>query len=390
MQNILLKHKLINVLFFLFIFSSCKKVALPINNEIPKTFSGVFEQFWNKMNMNYIYWDIDTTNWNRMYLKYKPVFAKLDLNNAADFKKSVSFFKDMTKTIMDGHYYISFMQNAIIDSFVYPAYDKKKNLYGFHSPYAFYKVDTGYLDANYQLGVENTYSYGGQPLTVLYGTIQHNILFFSCNYFSLSKAYYSTTANKIQPVLNSFFNALNTTNTKIKGLIIDVRSNYGGDLSDLNFLVGRFIDKPLLFGYTQYKIGNGRYDYSAWVPAYINPPKKTKQLNIPIIVLADNVSASLAEATVMAVKAFPNSVFVGETTFGATGPIVSDNNLYNDGSFTVPDFMSVQTSSSKFKYIDGKIYEGKGIAPDYYVAFNLSALQNATDKQLEKAIDLLK
>jgi C-terminal processing protease CtpA/Prc len=92
----------------------------------------------------------------------------------------------------------------------------------------------------------------------------------------------------------------------------------------------------------------------------------------------------------MAVKAFPNSFFVGETTFGATGPIVSDNNLYSDGSFTVPDFMNVQTSSVKFKYMDGKIYEGKGFAPDYFVAFNLYALQNATDLQLEKAIDLLK
>jgi hypothetical protein len=380
-----------HVLFLLLICCSCKKVYLPINNEIPKTFIGMFEKFWNKVNMNYVYWDIDKTNWNTMYLKYKSVFAKLDLNNTSDIKKSVSYFKEMTKIIMDGHYYNSFMQNAIIDSFIYPAYNKKRNLYGFHCPYAFYKVVTGYLDASYHLGIEHSYSYGGQPLTVLFGTIQHNILFFSCNYFFLSKAYYSTRHHKIQPVLNSFFNALNTTiNSSIKGLIIDVRSNYGGDISGLNFLMGRFIDKPLLYGYSQYIIGNGKYDYREWIPAYINPFKYTKHLNIPIIVLADNVSSSLAEATVMAVKAFPNSFFVGETTFSATGPIVSDNNLYSGGSFTVPDFMNVQTSSVKFKYMDGKIYEGKGFAPDYFVAFNLYALQIATDLQLEKAIDLLK
>lgn len=390
MQNILLKYWLSIILLCLFICFSCKKVVFPINNHIPQNFNDVFEQFWNKMNVNYVYWDVDTTNWNAMYLKYKPLFAKLDLNNTADIKKSVAYFKTMTKTIIDGHYYISFTKNAVIDSFVYPAYDKKMNMSGFHSPYAFYKVDTGYLDVNYQLGTDQTYSYGGQPLTVLYGTIQHNILFFSCNYFSLSKAYYSTTANKIQPVLNSFFNELNSFNTNIKGLIIDVRSNYGGDLNDLHFLIGRLIDKPLLFGYTQYKIGNGKFDYSSWLAAYIHPQKNAKHLNIPVIVLADNVSASLAEATVMAIKAMPNSIFVGETTFGATGPIISDNNLYNDGSFIVPNFMSVQTSSSKFKYIDGKIYEGKGLSPDFFVPFNLSALQNATDPQLEKAIHLLK
>lgn len=52
--------------------------------------------------------------------------------------------------------------------------------------------------------------------------------------------------------------------------------------------------------------------------------------------------------------------------------------------------MSIQTSSAKFKYIDGKIYEGKGFPPDYAISFNLSALQNGIDSQLEKAIDLLK
>ncbi|RWZ85892.1 MAG: hypothetical protein EO766_15855 [Hydrotalea sp. AMD] len=369
---------------------SCKKISPPFADTTPKTFSDVFEQYWNKMNVNYVYWDVDTTNWDNIYKKYKPLFAKLDLNNVADIKKSVSYFKEMTSTLIDAHYYISFTQNSIIDSFAYPAYDRKKMSQTFHNPYSFYSVDTNYLDANFQLGIDYNFSFAGQPLAVLYGTINNSILYFSCNDFSLSKAYNSTTANKIQPVLNSFFNTLNNFPINIKGLIIDVRSNYGGDLSDLNFLAGRFIDKPLLFGYTQYKIGNGKLDYSAWIPSYVNPQANSKSLIVPIIILADNVSASLSEAVVMAIKAMSNSTFVGETTFGATGPIISDNNVYNDGSFTVPNFMNVQTSLAKFKYIDGKIYEGTGFSPDVFVPFNLSALQNNIDLQLEKAITLFK
>jgi hypothetical protein len=340
------------------------------------------------MSVNYVYWDIDTTNWNNVYLKYKPIFSKLDLNNNTDVKNSVSYFKEMSNTLLDGHYHISFKKYAIIDSFVYPSYNKKKDLVSFHNPYPFYGIDTNYLDAHFQFGLDNNYSFGGQPLVVICGTINKKILYFSCNYFALAKAYYATAANKIQPVLNSFFSTLNDLPPDIKGLIIDVRSNYGGDLVDLDFLIGRLTIKPLLFGYTQYKVGNGRFDNSAWIESYINPQTNSKAIGIPIVVLADNTSASLAESVVMAIKVIPNSIVVGETTYGATGPIISDNNLYNSGSFVVQNFMDVQTSSAKFKYVDNKIYEGKGFPPDIYVPFNLISLQNKTDLQLEKAIKL--
>ena len=369
---------------------SCKKNSFPLSNLSPKNFSDLFEQYWNGMNVNYIYWDVDTTNWDNIYIKYKPIFANLDLNNITDVRKSVGYFKEISRNLIDNHYYLSFTKKNIIDSFVYPALERKKNMVGFHEPYAYFRVDTNYLDANFKIGIDNNFSVAGQPLVVLSGTINNRILYFSCNSFSLTKAYYSKPTNTIQPVLNSLFESLNNLSSNIKGLIIDVRSNYGGDLSDLNFLIGRFINKPLIFGFTQYKTGNGKFDFTPWLESYISPQAKVKPLTLPIVVIADNVSASLSEVVVMSIKALPNSIFVGETTFGATGPIVNDSNIYNDGNFTITNFMNIQTSSAKFKYIDGKIYEGKGFPPDIYVPFNLSALQNNIDLQLEKAITLLK
>jgi hypothetical protein len=388
-------HNLLKYCFFPVITSllicniSCKKITTSLTDTAPKTFDDVFEQYWNKMSVNYVYWDVDTTNWDNVYKKYKPLFSGLDLNNVADIRKSVSYFKDMSKGLIDAHYYISFTPNSIVDSFVYPAYERKKNEMGFHAPYAFYKVDTSYLDANFQLGIDNNYFFGNQPLVVLYGTISNKILYFSCNHFELSKAYYSTIPNKIQPVLNSFFNTLDNPPSNIKGLIIDVRSNYGGDLGDLNFLVGRFVNKPQLFGYTQYKCANGKFDFTPWLGSYISPQSNVKLFSIPIAILADNISASLSEAVIMAVKPIPHSVFIGETTFGATGPI-TENDTYNDGSFVIASFLKVQTSSAKFKYVDGKIYEGIGIPPDIISPFNFSALQSNTDPQLEKAIDVFR
>src|ERR1700744_1266249 len=96
-------------LLLLIMMAACKKeISNPINNQPATTFSQVFDDFWNKMNVNYLYWNIDTTQWNAMYSRYKPVFDKLQLNEPADMVRSVGYFREMTEGLIDHHYSISF------------------------------------------------------------------------------------------------------------------------------------------------------------------------------------------------------------------------------------------------------------------------------------------
>ena len=373
----------------LYLFNSCKKdIASPIgNNAAPANFTQVFDAFWNGMNTNYVYWDIDTTNWDAMYSRYRPVFAQLDLQNKKDVQNSVGYFRQMTDGLIDSHYFINFTPPIIVDSFVYPAADRKFKNTHFHSPFIYMSIDSNYFDKGYVSGSYITTA--NQRVTATYATINNNILYFECSQFALQEAFTSNTNNGVKMVLQHFFDELQNLPPNIKGLFIDVRNNPGGNLADLDFLVGKLTDHTLHFGYTRYKSGNGRLDFTPWVDADINPQPNSKEITIPIIVLADNYSISLAEAVTMAIHTLPNSTFVGETTWGATGPI-TDNVVYNDGQFTVTNFLSVYTSSAAFKYIDGKIYEGKGFPPDIPVAFNTTALIGGTDPCLERAISLIK
>jgi carboxyl-terminal processing protease len=102
--------------------------------------------------------------------------------------------------------------------------------------------------------------------------------------------------------------------------------------------------------------------------------------------LGDNFTISLAEAVVMAIHELPKGQFIGENTWGATGPMASGG-LYYGGSFTVPGFMNVSESSAEFKYYDGKIHEGLGFSPDIQIGFNLSVLNSGRDISLETAIN---
>jgi hypothetical protein len=370
------------------LFCACEEPELK-KTETPQNFSEIFETFWRKMNSNYVYWDIDSTDWNKTYREYKNVFSTLDVNNDADVYRSVDHFRKITEKLTDGHFSIQFKHRSVMNETINPLMDRRKASGELHPLYSYRPYDTVYLDAGFKLGIDAGKSFSLSPLICLSGTIDHKILYFSCNQFSLAQSYYDNPSGGVKMALDYFFDQLQNTSTSINGLIIDVRGNSGGDLADLNFILGRIIEKPLHIGYTQYKRDRGRKDLTPWIKAFVNPLPGAKTFRLPIVVIADNYSASLAETFVMAIRAVPHGIFVGERTWGATGPVVASD-VYQSGSFEVGDFMSVQASSCKFKYLDNIIYEGRGLTPDVSVPHSHDAYEAGVDVQLEKAISQIK
>ena len=55
------------------------------------------------------------------------------------------------------------------------------------------------------------------------------------------------------------------------GLIIDVRDNGGGNLTNSSRIAARFTDKLALTGYIQHKTGPGHNDFSEMEPIYLEP-----------------------------------------------------------------------------------------------------------------------
>jgi hypothetical protein len=371
----------------LLLLAACKKdLENPVSNQTPTNFGQVFDEFWNDMNVNYVYWDIDTTNWDGVYQQYKPLFSALRLGDTADLARSVGYFRKMTDGLTDHHFSITFTNGVLRDSTIIPAYDQWRRNPAFHFSYSYLGSDKAYLDSGYLIGSDYT-SVPTTTVNAIAGTIHGNILFFTCNQFLLSDSYTSPADNPVKPVLNYFFSRL-ANPAGLKAVVLDFRDNPGGDANDLNFLVGHFIGESLLVGYTRNKSGNGRLDYTPWVDIRVAPQAGAHAVTLPIFILADRYSQSMAEITTMALRALPQCRVVGETTFGATGPF-GENALYDDGPFTVPGFLSVTTSSVAFKYVDGKIYEGLGFPPDYPVTYNPQAIAAGDDPQLDKVLSLV-
>jgi carboxyl-terminal processing protease len=382
---------------FLAVITACTELLPSI--DAPPNYSGsnyneIFEAFWTGMNINYVYWSNDPTNWDSVYNKYKPLFMRLSSFEDTDNAKAEQYFTEMTSRIIDSHFSLTFQLSG---NTVTPALDRKLAINKQHpdSIYAlppdfFDAVTAKYFDKNSRVtGTDSIFLQDETlPFTVTVATIQGDILYLYFSNFAFSQAGPNTSS-----VIDLFFNTLAQQLRSVRGVIIDVRGNGGGEITGLNYLLGRMITKPLTFAYTHAKDGNGRLDYTAWAPAIVTPQQGAVNVTQPIVVLADHISASMAEITALAVMALPNGRFVGTTTWGATGPLIP--NVYlNGGQFTIgsPNFgnngyMFVYTSSAGLKSVDGQVWEGRGIKPDRWVPETAQAYRAGTDLQLQAAVN---
>jgi carboxyl-terminal processing protease len=381
---------LLLALVFMCMISSCHKTTLtngPDQQDKPKNFGQVFDSFWTNMNRNYVYWDTDTTDWNAIYKKYKPLFSSLDLYNRDDVKKSVALFRQVCLGLTDSHFYMKFINNLVGDSSITPGWEHLKKRADFHGAYSYFSLVTKYLDPNYSIGYDSAGSQGHEPLFVLSGRLKKNILYFGCNQFSISRSFNAGNIS-VRNAMNYFFENLSHPPDSLKAVIIDLRNNSGGDLIDLNFLMSHLINKPFTIGYSHSKSNINPLDYSPWIELMIKPYSETSSRTLAVILLTDIYSASVSEIFATAMQNLPNCKIVGEQTFGATGSTTSAN-IFNNGSFEINNYAQVQLSSVAFKSATGLSYEGKGVPPDVYIPYNLDQIKNEIDVQLEAAIKLL-
>lgn len=354
----------------------------------------VFQSFWNGMNNNYVFWGIDTTNWDQMYTIYKPLFDQLTYFNSTNEAKAEQYFQQMTQGLIDSHYTLNFITTG--KSFSPAEYRRLQQDPNYFSDSTFpsYVLDSlvpkKYIDPSSLVeGTDMVTLQGTQtPFTAVSGTINGKILYLYFSNFVISQA-----GAKTSPVFTYFSNMIRSNYNNLKGIVIDLRGNGGGEVSDLDWLVGQMVTNQYTFGYTRYKNGVNRLDYSPWAPAVVKPwVGGSFHVTAPIVVLADHLSVSMSEIVTMAIKTLPNGKFIGTRTWGANGPLTSSV-YFDGGQFTIggaawgsSGYMFVYTSSSTFKYINGDIYEGVGIPPDIYARETTAAYLNGDDLVLDAAI----
>ncbi len=157
----------------------------------------------------------------------------------------------------------------------------------------------------------------------------------------------------------------------IKGLILDLRSNPGGSLQAVCEIAEQILPKGLIV-YTVDRDGN-QDDYTS---------SGEHEIDIPIVVLVNQYSASASEILAGAIKDYKLGKLVGVTTYGK-GVV--------QRIFDLKDGTAIKLTVSNYFTPAGNNIHGIGIEPDVEIEYDADAYsEDKTDNQKDKAMEVMK
>lgn len=390
----------------------------PNAEEVNMSYENQFKAIWTAVDLNYPIWDYERDeyglNWDDVYDEYLSKFKELDLKykqtgDTTCWLSAQSYYSKIFNNLHDGH--ISFKIRDVYSGkeaeFLETVGQLLSLIYRlWHTgQYLHFRLDynegneSGYVLKDCMIPTKGNYWYGhfeGGIVYLHFAEFKLSELFAKENRTEEEQSaidVWQTWFDKIQELHN---------NNKLKGVILDVRHNIGGHTIDYQYFLGALhgdVDGSggVQTGTFRMKNGIGRYDYISDVKIngedciYHTYQENHAIVNAPIVVLADSMSASMAEQTCLAAKKLENAYVIGTHTHGAYSPLgdVEDSHFTKWGSIGDPSLKNssffIKMPFAAFITYDGKIIEGKGVEPDKIVHDD----NVNRDKQLDAALDFI-
>ncbi|NBB91591.1 MAG: peptidase S41 [Gammaproteobacteria bacterium] len=148
------------------------------------------------------------------------------------------------------------------------------------------------------------------------------------------------------------------------GLVIDVRSNGGGNVSQM--LIERLARKPMSLGYSRTQPNVSTYPYQAF--------------NGHMAAILDENSASDGDIFPWQFRNAGLGPLIGKKSWGGVVGITSHGPVIDGGSVNVPEFGFLNTEGEW-------VIEGEGVEPDIEVENDPASVIAGEDPQLERAIE---
>jgi hypothetical protein len=163
------------------------------------------------------------------------------------------------------------------------------------------------------------------------------------------------------------------------GLIIDVRTNAGGNDATALALVSRFTTRQVVASYVQTRNGPNVDDLDVQSARTVSA-RGPWQFTRPVVIITGPGGFSATESFVAAMRTLPHVTVIGDTTGGASGNPETFP-LANGWQFTVPRWMEFGP--------DRQPIEGRGVAPHLVIPWTPAQYDNDRDPLIDAAVGLL-
>ena len=244
---------------------------------------GNLDALWTVIDEHYCFLDYKQQaiglNWDNVYTRYRQRLR-------GDMKSTQLFevLAEMLSELRDGHVNL------------YAAHDLARNWSWYEDyPSNFsQELQDAYLGSDYKIAS-----------SLCYRILEDNVGYVVCSSFSSGMG---------DGNLDEIFHALRTCN----GLILDVRDNSGGDLTNADRLARRFTNERRLVGYISHKTGKGHNDFSKPEAQYLEPSDGIRWQK-RAVVLTNRRCYSATNTFIRDVSQCPLVTVLGDQTGGGSG-----------------------------------------------------------------------
>ena len=389
-------------------------------------------KLWSEAKYNFVYFDqVPDLDWDQLYLEYLPKVT--DTQSTLEYYKVLQAFYAQ---LQDGHTGVW----AAADSLADLVYGRPAFLTRLVEDQVL--VDEVFSDSLRQLGIcpgveithidetpvhtyanqrvrpyqggstpqnvdVTTYTYQllrgakNQPVEITFGlkdsvfqhalprtgyTDYHASPDFSFRLLPGNIAYVALNSFENDEAWNGFVAVYDDSIANTDALILDVRSNGGGDSGYGWNILGYLTDTAFQTSanssrlYSPLRRARGEGVVYEALGKGTWSPQGEKVYSKPVVVLTSAQTFSAAEDFVVAFDAMKRGTLIGETTGGSTGqPLL----------FAVPGGIMARVCAKRDTYPDGQEWIGTGIEPDIEVYPKVADLQAGRDTVLEAALEYL-
>lgn len=297
------------------------------------------EALWQIIDTRYCFVDAKGINWSAIHDEYVEKAAWIQQN---DQMALFDLCAGMLDSLHDGHVNL------------YSSFDRSFNTAWYDSFPSNYNAD---LQALYL----RDYRIAGG---LYYCTIDSG---------NIGYVYYPSFSNS---VASSNIYWILVTFKDCKGLIIDVRNNGGGEITNAYHLAAPFFEDNQTIGYWHHKTGPGHNEFSPMEPMELDASwAGNYKWFRPVMVLCNRHTYSAANLFVSMMRYAPQATIIGGISGGGGGMPMS---------YEIPSGWMVRFSSVRMYDREKKDIE-EGVSPDVLVTMT------STDKDdiIEKAIELI-
>ena len=300
---------------------------------------GTFKALWKILDEHYCFFSEKNIDWNAIREKYSR-----QVNEGMNYQQLFEVLTNMIGELRDGHVNL------------YTSFDMGRN-WSWFEDYPINFSDTLY---NKYMGKDYKIAAG-----LRYKTLDDNIGYIY--YGSFNDSFGEGNLDEVLMEL-----------APTRALILDIRNNAGGLLTNAEKLAARFTNKEVLVGYMRHKTGRGHNDFSSLKEQHIKPSKGVRWQK-QVLLLTNRSVFSAANEFVKYMKCFPQVIIIGDQTGGGAGlPFSSE----------LPNGWGVRFSACPMYDVNKQCTE-QGIAPDHFVSLTQEDFLKDKDSIIEYARNLV-